>query len=54
MALRHYAKIDKIIQSMDNLPEIECAIYGCRPVELDIVIRLKVSKTSRHYTVFYA
>ena len=25
---------------MDNFPEVECSIQGCRPVELDIVIIL--------------
>ena len=49
-----YIYIYKIIQSMDNLPEVECSIQGCRLVELDIVIYLKLSKTSSHYTVFHA
>ena len=39
---------------MDNLPELECSIQGCRLVELDIVIYLKLSKTFSHYTVFHA
>ena len=34
---------------MDNLPEVECCL-----VELDIVIYLKLSKTSSHYTMFHA
>ena len=37
---------------MDNLPEVECSIQGCRLVELDIVIYFKLSKTSSHYTVY--
>ena len=36
---------------MDNLPEVECSIQGCRLLELDIVIYLELSKTSSHYTV---
>ena len=38
---------------MNNLPEV-CSIQGCRLVELDIVIYVKLSKTSSYYTVFHA
>ena len=35
---------------MHNLPEVECSIQSCRLVELGIVIYLKLSETSSHYS----